>query len=104
MTFNHLLTPLKMTAELYEKYEAEYLEFDRVQNKTSGRRDIHAFNLLDKLVPGTGDIVSCAEHDEIWLEVSPEALAVVATEDQIVELIRCGVRYDSQTDSLAMFV
>ena len=93
-----------MTKEQYEKHEAEFLEFARVQNKTSGRADLHAFNLLDRLVPGKSDIVSAAEHDEIWLDVSPEELAKAATEEQIIELIRCGVRYDEGTDSLALFV
>ncbi len=93
-----------MTKEQYNKYSDEYLEFDRVQHKTSNRADLHAFNLLDRLIPGDGDIVSAAEHDEIWLDVSPEELSKVATEEVIIELIRCGIRYDSHTDSLAMFV
>lgn len=93
-----------MTREQYEKHEGEYLEFDRVQNKTSRRRDVHAFNLLDKLVTGNRTIVCAASHDEIWLDVDAQDLAAVATEDQIVELIRCGVRYDFETDNLAMFV
>ena len=93
-----------MTYEQYEKYIGEFLKFAKVENKTSNRADLHAFNLLDKLVPGTCDIVSAAEHDEIWLAVSPDELAKVATEEQIIELIRCGVRYDRDTDCLAMFV
>lgn len=95
-----------MTHEQYEKYEDEYLEFGRVKNKRSKRADLHAFLLLDKLCPSHRgfDIVSGAEHDEIWLDVEPEKLAKVATEQQIIELIRCGVRYDEDTDSLAMFV
>lgn len=93
-----------MTKEQYEKYSDEFLKFDLVQNKTSHRADLHAFNLLDKLIPGDCDIVCSAEHDEILLEVSPEELSKVATEEQIIELIRCGVRYDSEYDSLAMFV
>ena len=36
-----------MTSEQYEKHEDEFLKFDRVQNKTSGRADMHAFNLID---------------------------------------------------------
>jgi len=56
------------------------------------------------LVPGDKDIVRSAEHDEIWLSISPEELLKVATEDQIIELIRCGVRYDADTESFAMFV
>ena len=94
--------------EIWEKHRDgdgdEYLKFDRVQNKLSNRPDIHAFLLLDNLVPGTFDMVSAASHDEIWLAVEPEELEKVANEDQIVELIRCGVRLDSNVGSLAMFV
>ena len=93
-----------MTSQQYKKYADEYLRFDRVENKTSNRPDLHAFMLLDKLMPDTCDIISNAEHDEIWLNVSPEALGLVASLDQIIELIRCGVRYDGATDCLAMFV
>lgn len=92
-----------MTKEQYDKYEDEYIQFDRVENKTSNRRDMHAFNLLDKLVPGKGYMVSAAEHDQIWLSVDPAELAKVATEDQIIELIRCGVMYDDDTESLSMY-
>jgi hypothetical protein len=49
-------------------------------------------------------MVSAAEHDEIWLEISMEKLAAVATEDQVIELIRSGVRLDASSESLAMFV
>ena len=88
--------------ELWDQYHDEFLKFDRVENKLSNRPDLHAFLLLDKLVPGTNDIVSNAQHDEIWLGVDLEDLAKVITPEQVVELIRCGVRVSD--DSLAMFV
>lgn len=82
----------------------EFLKFDRVQNKLSNRPDLHAFLLLDKLIPGNQDIVSSAAHDEIWLAVEAEELAAVASEEEVIDLIRCGVRLDTETDSLALFV
>lgn len=91
--------------DIWEKHQdEEFLKFDRVQNKQCTRPDIHAFLLLDKLVTRNRDMVSAAEHDEIWLDVEPEELAKVATEEQIIELIRCGVRFEAATESLAMFV
>ena len=94
--------------EIWNKYSDgetdEFLKFDRVQNKMSQRADLHAFLLLDKLMPGDCDMVCSAEHDEIWLDVRPEDLEKVITEEQIVELIRCGVRFESDTESFAMFV
>ncbi len=90
-------------AAVFEKHhEAEFIEFERIEKPRSKRRDLHAFMLLDELAPGTGKIVAAAEHDEIWIEVSPEAIEH-ATEEQIIELIRCGVMLDSDTDSFHMF-
>jgi len=89
---------------LFEKYGDEYLEFQSVENRYSNRPDLHAFNLLDTLLPGHTDIVSAAGHGEIWLEVDALELAEVATEEQILELIRCGVRYNKEYELLAMFV
>ena len=86
----------------FDKFEDEYIQFERIENKLHARPDIHAFILLDKLVPGDRDMVCAAEHDEIYLDVDTDALALVATEDDILQLVRCGVRLDD--DSLAMFL
>ncbi len=102
-----IATEMKMI-DLYatfEKHNDEYIRFDRVENKLHSRPDICAFLLLDKLLPNDGSrIVSAAEHDDIYLNADCEKLAEVATDDDILTLIRCGVRYDSSTDGLAMFV
>lgn len=72
--------------------------------RLSNRPDLCALMLLDSLVPGTRDIVAAAEHDEIFLRVTIEQLAPVITREQVRALLCCGVRLDSETDSLAMFV
>jgi len=88
---------------LFERHNGEYIKFERVQNKLSQRPDLHAFMLLDQLVPGNKDIIACATHDEIGLSVAWEDVAKVATEEQWIDLIRCGLRYDSGNDALVMF-
>jgi hypothetical protein len=88
----------------YEKLEDERLKFEDVDPKLSSRPDIHAFILLNQLLPGNRDMVSAAGHDQIWLDVDLEALAEVATVDHIRQLEACGVHYDSDYDSLYMFV
>jgi hypothetical protein len=97
--------------EIFKKYEDDHLEFQHVANKLSNRPDLHAFILLDKLVPSEKnkdeDMIGCAEHDEIWLNVDPKKLAEVAKEEDILNLIRCGVRYgryDNDSNSLHMFI
>lgn len=85
---------------LFDEYEG-YGKFELIEKKRSTRPDLHAFLLLDELVPGTIDMISAAEHDEFFLDVTPESLAAVVTPDQVIELRRCGVRYSD--DSLCMF-
>lgn len=91
--------------KIFEKFNKEYTQFQNVKDKLYHRPDICAFLLLDKLVTDieNRDMVSAAGHDEIWLDVDCEKLAAVATEEDILTLTRCGVRYDNGTDSLAMF-
>lgn len=88
----------------FEKHNDDYMKFDRVENKLHSRPDLCAFLLLDKLMPNAGrDMVCAAAHDKSFLDADCEKLAEVATEADILTLTRCGVRYDNDTDSLAMF-
>lgn len=89
--------------ELVTKDGEEFLKYDRVTGKHTRRKDLHAFIILDTIFPGTSDIVASAEHDQIWLDVDSEQIERL-TDDQILMLSRCGVFYDSEVDSLAMFV
>lgn len=90
----------------FEAADKEFLKFDRIENPLHPRPDICAFLKLHELVPAhpDRDMVAAAEHDEIYLEVDAEALAAVATQEDIIYLHRCGVRFSSEVDSLAMFV
>ena len=66
---------IEQLVELFEIHDEEFLRFDRVRNKTSNRPDLHAFILLDKIIPDTVDIVSGAKHDEIFLGIDLEEFA-----------------------------
>jgi hypothetical protein len=94
------MTVDEMTA-LFEKHEDIYHK--EVYVASTCRSDLRAFTLLNKLVPGTGDIIDAAEHDQIWLSVSLEDLAKVATEEDVIVLVRCGVIIDENHDCLSMF-
>ena len=65
------------------------------------RRDLCAFVKLNELVEGNCDIISAAEHDQIWLGVELEDLAKVITEKDIIFLVDCGVFISDE--SLSMF-
>ena len=89
---------------LFEKHSDEYLKFKNIQSPRSLVPDLCAFLILESIAPTRTDIVVCAEHDEIWLSHDPEAVAANATEDQLLDLIRCGVLWDGSVDSFRMNV
>ena len=94
---------LEELENIFEKYDEDYLEFDKVQNKLSKRRDLHAFLLLDKLNPDVDCIISGSEHDEFFLSIDIENILNVITEDDILELVRCGVIYNDSEMCFTMF-
>ena len=96
------MTPEEM-AEVFDRNSDEYLHFERVQNKRSGRPDLHAMLVLDGMFPGTTDMISGASHDEFVLSIDVEKLAAAATEELVIELSRCGVRYDTGSETLGFF-
>lgn len=88
---------------VFDKFDDEYLKFDRVEHKLSNRPDLHAFLMLDSLLPGSGDMVAAAAHDEIFLDIDLDELSATSvTEEQVRDLVRCGVR--ESDDGLCMFV
>lgn len=90
--------------EMFDKHDEEFLQFDSIENKRSRRPDLHAFLLLDELQPSTSDIVDAAEHDEYWLAIDCDALEKAITSDQVLELVRCGIRYDDDVFRLQSYV
>jgi hypothetical protein len=90
--------------ELYERWEKieEESPKGKPESPLTKRDDITAFLLLDKLQPGTDDMVSCAEHDQIWLGIDTAELAKVIT-DEIRILVLCGVHMETGGQSLYMF-
>ena len=86
----------------FSNYVDEFLEFDRIEHPLNPRPDLCAFLMLEALAPCKGDIVSAAEHDVIGLNVDMEMLAAKVTPEQVRDLHRCGVRYDSSFNCLSM--
>lgn len=89
--------------ETFEKYNDDFLRSQDIATPLSKRPDLHAFLLLDQICPGAQDIVSASAHDEFWLSIDCAQLAEVITEDQVRDLIRCGVRYHAEYGALCMF-
>ncbi len=92
--------------DLFESFNDEFLKFERVEQPKHNRPDLCAFLMLSELVSGENnrDFIDSAAHDEIWLDVDIEEFEKVATPEIIKDLVRCGIRHDSENDSLCMFV
>ena len=93
-------------AELFEKHNDEYGKFERVAPslKVGDRADVTAFAYLARnFTSKSKNVLAAAEHDEVWLDFGEGDLESL-TEEEVIFLLRCGVRYDSSTCSLAMFV
>lgn len=94
----------KVAAWFKEHRGRELCRFERIKNPKSKRPMIHAFLVLDDLVPG----------DKEFLQIEPEFYDsgggltlylesedyVAMTEDHVIELLRCGINYDHGWDTL----
>ncbi len=90
--------------DLFVKHDAEYLQFDRVENPMHRCRDLCILLMLDKLVAYEGTkFIADADHEIIYLGVSLEQVAAVATEEDIITLVRCGLMIDTDQDCFSMF-
>ena len=87
--------------ELFEKHNDEMCKFERVENKRSQRPDLHAFLLLDELQPNGKCIIGAVNHDIIYLSINIDDLQI--TEEQILELVRCGIMYEEDYECFSMF-
>lgn len=85
----------------FKKYEDEYLKYDKLHTCSA---DLNAFVLLRNLCPSNKNIISAANRDKIYLEVSPEDLSKVASEEDIITLVQCGVIIDEEEECLFMSV
>lgn len=94
--------------ELFEKHNEEFLKFDRINEPLSSCPDLCAMmymmNFLTmKQRERHNDIISCSEHDEIFFSIDVDYFSEIASESDVIYLIRCGVRYSEEFSSFCMF-
>lgn len=91
--------------EMCERYEdCEPPEFGSIKNKLSTARDVHAFALVAGLFPDVELLIGAYNTgDKIYFDIDIDELNKKATEQQMLELVICGVFIDS-CDTLAMHV
>ena len=92
----------KDLAEWFNVNFDEYLHFERVDDKITNRPDLEALLMLDKQYDSNVGILGGVNYEEVFLNVDLNKIDL--TEDDVIKLLRCGVRYDSDSESLSMFV
>ena len=85
---------------LIDKHDKEYGKFQRIASKRSKFAEAHAMLLLEELVPDWDN-----EEDGNYIAEPVSLLLgseVIQTEQQVIELLRCGVTYDEERDCLVL--
>lgn len=88
--------------EKFNKFEDEYLEFEKIEKPLHPSRDICGLLYIHNLIPFDGVAVGYAEHDIVGINVSCDKLNNIIKDEDIIYLKRCGISYDSEYDSLIM--
>jgi hypothetical protein len=90
----------KMKA-FFEKHDDEHGRFERVpaERRLSQRSELHAMILLDRLVPGDSEMIISPHYDGgSILDIDLSRLAASANEQDLLDLIRCGVGIANEMD------
>lgn len=99
------MTDFKNLKKLFEKHEDESRNFQRIVNPPSKRQDLCACLILEKFVKNeTADIIEDCDNHEIFFNVDLEKLAKNITEEEVINLIRCGVHFPGERrDTMSMY-
>ena len=90
--------------EVFKKHESHYLHFEEIKDPKTKRSDLQAFLILDSISSCQGNIVAGMDTYSIYLNVEVEDLEKNATEEQIIDLIRCGVCYEEKHDCFTIMI
>lgn len=92
------------------RHSDEFGKFDRINNPPSTHRDLCALLILSRFMDPYSDVINSAESKKgncagvIVFELPIHEVERMATENQVIQLIRCGVEYNSEYDALVMYL
>lgn len=93
----------KRLLQLFKHYhEQDKLSFINVSDKLSDNKHLHAFFLLQSLVPSKRNIIAKADYDTVYLDFVAEDLLDMITDVQIEEFAACGFNYNNANDFLTI--
>jgi len=89
--------------EMFEKYNEEYIHFERipVDERLSEVESMCGLLYINKLIKDPTKFEMAADHDIIY--ITPiQALRGLDVED-VIYLCRCGIHYNDEYECLAIF-
>lgn len=94
-------------ADFWTRYESEHFKSERISpgnRSLAHSTDLIAMMILDRHFPSRYDMVSAAGHEKFYLKVDPnELFSKDIPEEDILDLMRCGLFHDSRNDSFYFF-
>ncbi|MCA9496276.1 MAG: hypothetical protein KC589_05010 [Nanoarchaeota archaeon] len=88
--------------KLFKNLEkSEFGHFERIENPKSLRQDICAMLILDSIIPSGKNLIKSIESYNngklmyFILNISEIEIEELLTEDNIIDLLRCGIFYDT---------
>ncbi len=87
--------------------EEERYKFERVRQCLSANRHTHLISKIINLWPDKHSPFAGADHDIIYLDVKDKDIEKLREEQQkdfLIEALRCGARWDSDSECLAFYV
>lgn len=88
--------------ELFDKHENEFLNYRADPSLEDKVHDFVVFESLVKFVK-RGDLICNLGYEEIYLNVDVAEVVNTLSEDELVRLIRCGLRYSECHECFVMF-
>lgn len=92
----------------FQIHHNQFLKSENIKNRKHSRPDLCAFLIFDEIQSrieeskSSDNIVTHAEHEIIYLDINPENILSVITESDILDLIRCGVCFNSDESCFTM--
>lgn len=92
------------TQEFFEKHAEEYLAHAKDPDLSGIVHDFYIFSKLANYAVPHRDLLVDARYEEIYFSVDPEQVYRDLPEEEMIRLIRCGLRYSAEHECFCMFV
>jgi hypothetical protein len=88
--------------EMFKEHDSEFLDYGKHSHLRDVKTQWFIMNMLNNVTPNR-DLIIASSRDYIWFATKPETFMECFNQREIVDMIRCGLMYDSEYECLAIF-